>query len=169
MSMAKITTLIPIAALAFLVYQQYPVWKNSFEQIGQKVSVYSFSNLEGENIEPNAEKRIYMFWTTWCGPCHVQMKIFDAAIKKGLFSAENFYAISLGEDSSVVKRFAQNNPLNFPLYVDSIGLARHRFSIYATPSIIFVNEKNEIERFSSGLSPLSAFQANNFLSQNIKD
>ena len=81
--------------LGFLIFKQYPLWKNSYRQQGKVISKpYYFKELSEEMINPKSQNRVYMFWATWCGPCHVQMELIEQAIKNGLVSKVGFYAIS---------------------------------------------------------------------------
>ena len=152
--------LLTVLLFLFILRSQWPVIQNSYQQTGKTIRPTSLKNLKGKTVELTFEdKKVFIFWATWCGPCHLQMKIIDNSILSDSVKREKIIAISLGENLHTVKKFLEKNPLPFKVLVDENQLSWKYFNVKATPSLAIVGKKGKIEYFTSGLSPLFPFRA----------
>lgn len=145
-------------------YRQLPLWSHSNAQIGEDVVAFEVQTLNDElKLEPQDESaKIYIFWTTWCGPCHLQLAQFDKAVEFGQIDAKNIIAVSLDKSVDLVQAFAEEKKYNFKVVRATSKSSWVDLNIQATPSIAFVKNK-KIANFFTGLSPLSVFKAKSFL------
>ena len=154
--------------MAFFVYKQLPVLKHSFDQEGSLINSATAISLNGEKIQLPVlgEKRVYIFWTTWCAPCRAQFELFEKMLSDELLSSAKIIAVNLGEDIQVVEAYQHKNKLPMPVYLIPTGNAWKIFKVKATPSIVFVDEKANISYFTSGISPSAPLRAQSFLNNN---
>jgi cytochrome c biogenesis protein CcmG/thiol:disulfide interchange protein DsbE len=111
-------------------------------------------DLNGNPVEIfKDEKKIYLFWATWCGPCHLQMKIIKNSIEAGTITKEQVRAISMAENVQTVREYQNKENWPFEILVDDRTDSWQRLEIQGTPSIMFV-ENAVVTYFSTGISPL---------------
>lgn len=156
--------------MCLLIFKQAPLWMNSFNQEGKSLPLSQVLNLKGESetIPLKNQKAVYIFWATWCGPCHMQLSRFKKAVENGELPKEQIIAVSLGEDLETVRAFQSKEGYPFKVLVSPSNESWKRFNVQATPSIAYVDAKGDIETFSAGLSPLGVFKAKWFLGKSQK-
>ncbi|MBT4762409.1 MAG: TlpA family protein disulfide reductase [Bdellovibrionaceae bacterium] len=159
-----VSDILVVALFVFVVYRQGPTIYNSFKQQDQKLNSFEVYDLEGKAVQfPIAHKKmVYVFWATWCLPCHQQMKLFKSAIDDGELKKDQIVALSMGESLDTVNSYLQKNHLVFPVFVDPSGRSWGAFNVKATPSIAFVTEQGIVEYFTAGYSPLAIMRAKSF-------
>jgi thiol-disulfide isomerase/thioredoxin len=144
--------------LSILLFKVTQTSISSFKQEGIILTSLELQDIEGNSIIfPSEMKRnkdvVVIFWATWCGPCHAQMKIMDSLITDEE-AKKKIIAISLGEDLKTVKRFLKKSPLPFKVFVDTKRKGWQHFGISATPSMLILSKENKVSYFTSGISPL---------------
>jgi len=131
------------------------------------VAAPEYKNLvDGKNISLEAMKgQVIMvdFWATWCGPCRKEIpgfiELYDEYKDKGV----NIVGISTDDGEAVVKRFIEQQKINYPIimytrelvieYSNAIGQP-----IRAIPTTIIVNQKGEVAAVHVGAKPKSVFK-----------
>lgn len=151
--------------ISLLIFKQAPLWMNSFKQEGKRFTVSEVLSIYGEKeLIPLKDKRaVYIFWATWCGPCHMQLSRFKKAVEKGELPKDQIIAVNLGETLNLVKDFQEKESYPFKIVIASSNNSWQDFNVQATPSTAYVNEEGLIETFTAGLSPLAVFRAKQFL------
>ena len=154
-----------LALLIFVLVKQVPLWLHSNEQMGAEFSKIKAVDLDGETISLPLEKRkaVYIFWATWCGPCHIQLAQFEKSVSDGSLNQNQIIAVSLDESTEALRAFIKEKAYSFSVVQVATGQSWTDLNVQATPTIIFVNEKGRVHNFFTGLSPLSVFKAKNFL------
>jgi len=147
-----------------VAYKQVPLWMHSNEQIGKNLVSFEALDLSGERIELPSDdtKNIYVFWATWCGPCHIQLAQFDRAVKSGDLNSDVVVAVSLDKSQEDFKKFLIEKKYTFKVVRSSSDQSWIDLNIRATPTIAFVENKKVIN-FFTGISPLSVYKAKSFL------
>jgi len=112
-------------------------------QAGNRAPDFQLFNLEGEAISLSGLRGnpvALNFWASWCRPCVSEMpylqEIYEEYSDKGLI----LLAINMGESSSKVERFMQNNNLSFPVLLDVGGVVAQQYSILNIPTTFFIDE-----------------------------
>lgn len=104
------------------------------------------------NLHATQEKPLLLhFWATWCGVCAVEQPFIKSF-------AEDYtvvsVALSSGSDEEI-RRYAQENDMQFPIISDPDGSISKQFGVFAVPSNLFINRKLEIQYTDRGLiSPI---------------
>lgn len=109
--------------------------------------------LLNENSNPNLSLnlKVYYFWATWCSVCesNLAMNKFSYTYLRKL----GFEFISVEEGSNgekFTKEYIEKNQIPFPVYLSTKEfLAKNQIEAY--PTTFFVNQKNEIAFFDTGM------------------
>jgi len=152
----------------FLLYMKTPVILNSFNNKGKVLKSISVINLNGEKqiFPKDNEKEVFIFWTTWCKPCHVQLSLFKKAINNNIISNVNITAVNLGENLNQVQNFVKEKDYPFKVVISQSLNSWQELGVVATPSIAYKNKTGKIESFNSGLSPLAIYKTKRHLRKN---
>jgi cytochrome c biogenesis protein CcmG, thiol:disulfide interchange protein DsbE len=113
--------------------------------------------------ESDSEKRVMVFWATWCGPCTVELNRLQKMINQGKIKAGSVLAISSQDSLSVLQEVSKERGYTFLLGLDERGEASELLNVKATPTILFKGDRGEITWMSSGLSPSLEFRVGRFL------
>lgn len=151
-----------ILIAGYVVYQQFPVWQNNFQQKNrfiptQKVFSYKTKNLI-DFPSPN-ERVMAIFWASWCGPCKIEMNRLKKSVEAGSIPQNVIFAINPFESDSEIKKFLQNN--HYPFQFIESSLSRE-LQIAVTPTTIFF-DKGVIESMRSGMGLWGIWEAELFL------
>jgi len=107
----------------------------------------TFDDLKGKVVFLN-------FWATWCAPCRREIPDFISFQEK--YGGDDFTIIGVSLDEEgfeVVKPYAEEMGINYPLVVDEYGLGDELGGIFAVPTTYFVNEKGDIVGRKIGYFP----------------
>jgi len=132
--------LIFVCLFGTMLFKQTPMLINSYKKKGTDFPIVEVISLKREKTELplSNQKAVYIFWATWCSPCHLQLKLFKKAVDDQKISASNVVAVW------------------------------SELGVVATPSIAYVDKYGKIKSFSAGFSPLAVYKAANFLEQKLQ-
>ncbi len=159
------STLLCLLLVGFVIAKKKPIWLNSYKQKGADFNSVVVTNLNGntEKLPQLGKNAVYIFWATWCKPCHLQLNMFKKSVESGELSGNSIIAVNLGEPVEVVRSFQKKQSYPFKVVMTPPGVAWHHFNVMVTPTIAYVSKSGKINEFSSGLSPLAVFQSKKFL------
>ena len=102
---------------------------------GQSVSL---SGLQGNPVMLN-------FWATWCGPCRAEMPFIQEVYEDEEWREQGLVilAVNVGESSSTVQSFIEDNGLFFPVLLDKSKKVTRDYNISGIPTTFFI-DKNGI-------------------------
>ncbi|AJC86682.1 TlpA family protein disulfide reductase [Campylobacter sp. RM16704] len=119
---------------------------------GRKIFIKSSE--QGFNFDDNSKAKLFVFFTTWCIPCKVeiphlnnlQMKYQDRFEVIALFLEEN-------KDQEIIN-FIQENKMNFPVALGENNFVFSKIlSISAIPTMVLFNTRGEKIKEYLGLIP----------------
>jgi phosphatidylglycerol:prolipoprotein diacylglycerol transferase len=109
-------------------------------------------DLQGQAVRLSAQRgkvAFVNFWATWCPPCRMEMPAMEALSKK--FAAEDFVMLAISEDDGgapVVKKFADDMKLTFPILVSPTGEIGRSYGISGYPETFLIDrEGKQVARF----------------------
>ncbi|MCG8428920.1 MAG: TlpA family protein disulfide reductase [Chromatiales bacterium] len=80
------------------------------------------------------------FWATWCPPCRAEMPSMERMMETWKHAPLSLIAIAMGQNEKQVRRFADENPLSFPLLPDPDGKVSEAFGVDGLPTTYIANE-----------------------------
>lgn len=139
---------------ATLIFKKAPTVYNNYISENSKLETTAIRRLSGDEIlVPNIKQnKVILFWATWCGVCHVEMRKLNEMISRGDLKPEDLIAISLDENREDVINFVEKENYQFLIAHDFDGSLARKFKISATPTIMFINKNSKIDWASTGMS-----------------
>jgi thiol-disulfide isomerase/thioredoxin len=96
------------------------------------------------------------FWATWCGPCRIEMPLFEQTIAKYKGDAEVvFFAVNTDEDREVVSPFLKGQKYKLPVvYADYLD---EHYAIRAIPTTIVLDRRGQVSFRQQGFNSREDF------------
>ena len=109
---------------------------------GQKVSL---SELRGRPVVLN-------FWASWCGPCRMEMPVFQEVYTDEMWRAGGLVilAVNLGESPELVQEFVDFYGLTFPILLDPRSRVGMIYNAAALPTTYFIDNDGIIRSIKRG-------------------
>jgi peroxiredoxin len=82
-------------------------------------------------------------WATWCGPCRTELPDFRSLHQKFARQGLVILAVS-GEERSILKKFAAENDMRFPILEDPADQVKGRFLVSGVPQSFVYNRSGKI-------------------------
>ena len=125
-------------------------------KLGDSAPNFSLSSLQGNPIEldrTTTDNKLVLvnFWATWCGPCRLEMPMFEKIYVERKERGFELLAISVKEDPKVVQEYLDKHPVSFPVLLDPDGTVAEQYGVRAFPTTFQVNTDGKVERVIEGL------------------
>lgn len=153
------------ALLLFLVAQRLPAILDNYDKEGEKVQNFEYELLSGvrSNLYSIEGKKILVFWASWCPPCKVEIMRLNKAIAKGELDRHKVFFVNIGESKKQILKYFRENKINLITIMDKDSSISKTLNIQGTPTVLHIDENNEIDHVATGVSPLLIFRASRFL------
>jgi peroxiredoxin len=120
---------------------------------GNTAPDFELSDLNGNPVrlsDFSGRPVLINFWSTWCGPCEVEMPIIEAAFQAHQKDGLAVLAIAVDDNPDAVRRFFDERGLTFhPLLDDGIG--SRTYQVFGLPTSYFVAADGKIAAVHMGL------------------
>jgi len=119
---------------------------------------FSFTDMLGNrmsNAELSGKITLVNFWATWCGPCIIEIP--DLVVLYDEWQDRPFEIIGVSMDDEgfdMVKPFAEDLAINYPIVLDDGTFAEQFGGVYGLPTTFLVDENGKITDRFIGLFPL---------------
>jgi thiol-disulfide isomerase/thioredoxin len=90
------------------------------------------------------------FWATWCKPCRQEMPRFVEAYDEHANAGLVVVAVNLQEGTGIVRPFAEDYGMDFPIVVDRDGEVGDRYRLLGLPSTYFIDREGVIRSVFTG-------------------
>lgn len=119
----------------------------------------TLETMDGQSLDLAAQEgRVLLinFWATWCAPC--RKEIPDLKKLHSDLNAEGLTVIGVALDqdgAEVVKPFADQLDINYPIVIDSEGSTESEFGpVYGLPTTVVVDPNGQITKRVIGIFPV---------------
>lgn len=116
---------------------------------------FTLPTLEGGTFdlsEHRGEVVVLNFWATWCGPCRIEIPDFVRLQEELGDEGVQFVGVSLDEAGfEVVRPFAEEFGINYPLVVDDGALAEQYGGVYGLPTTFIIDREGRVRRAVPGM------------------
>ena len=117
-------------------------------KVGFKAPAFTVRNLKGQRVQLADHKGkvvILNLWTTWCGPCRVEMPGMENLYRRYRSQGLEILAVSLDKGSSgKIQTFADEYRLSFPVLLDSDGQVERRYHNLTIPTTFVIDKKGMV-------------------------
>lgn len=138
--------------------------------VGSMAPDFSLQTINGESrslAEQRGKIVVMNFWATWCGPCEIEMPMFESFYETKPEQVE-IIAVNYDEPPGKVRAYADRLNLDFPILLDPGGSIQELYRVRAYPTTFFVDQSGFIrfhhigilsqDKFASYLDRLGAVQ-----------
>ena len=164
MNKKKLFNTIFFVLAVYAVYLKLPSIISHFKFQDQKAPDFKVKLLSNKEVDLNKLQRkvVLVFWATWCGPCEVELKRVNEMIQIKKLQPDDVLAISMGENIEVVQKTVKEKNYLFNVGTDADEKISHLYKVSATPTVIFIDEKQTINWMTAGISPTLEFRITSF-------
>jgi len=141
--------LIPILLFSFFssVADEPPVYNFKLKNLQNKT--VSYNELKGEELT------VIDFWATWCKPCINSIPKFVEMFDE--FESEGVQFIGISVDGprnlNKVNPFVKSLGVDYPILTDLDNEVMNRLGVRAIPSLLIVDNEDDIVFFHEGYAP----------------
>ncbi|HUF52998.1 MAG TPA: TlpA disulfide reductase family protein [Dehalococcoidia bacterium] len=107
---------------------------------GQEVRL---SGLRGKAVVIN-------FWATWCKPCRQEIPQLIAAYNRYRGDGLEILGVNLQEAKSIIKPFAEDYGMNFPIPIDRTGAVANEYRLLGVPTTYFIDRQGIVRSAFTG-------------------
>ncbi len=122
---------------------------------GPSAPDFTLTRLNGESFqlsEHRGEVVVLNVWATWCAPCRDEIPGFVELQREYRSRGVQFVGLSVDEGGrAAVRRFAQEQPLNYPQVASQTVASRKYGQTTAIPRTFVIDKRGRIRYTHSGL------------------
>ncbi len=93
------------------------------------------------------------FWATWCGPCRVELPIYQGVFEKYKDKGVEFLAVSVDDSRDEAEEYVKDEEYSFPVAHDEDGALQRSFRINGIPTIVVIGPCGRINWVHRGFNP----------------
>ena len=128
--------------------------EEAIDLVGQPLPAIELLQLDGSRmkLKPAEDKlaTVLIFWATWCTPSTAEMPKVTGFVKDTASQGIAFYAVNVGEDLSLVRRFATKHDFTSAVVCDPTGTASHAFRLGELPAVVIIDRQGKIRSVMHG-------------------
>ncbi len=129
--------------------------------IGDLAPDFELQTLDGDTLKLSdlrGQIVILNFWASWCLPCLKEMPIFVESYAQHGDEGMTVFAVNIGEKTDVVRDFAEDFGMTFPVGLDTDETVMQGYQIFGLPTTFFINRQGVIDYVVAGALRESDYQ-----------
>lgn len=147
LAVALLLGVVAVGAIALLRY--LPTGVQGVE-VGDRAPAYSAPDLSGQEVsfkDHLGEVVLVNVWTTWCGPCRVEMPSIQSSYER--FRARGFTVLAVSVDAGLghrqeVSEFVSEHGLGFLVLLDPENRITEMLRTFVVPETLVLNREGRI-------------------------
>jgi len=149
--------LVPESSVNNADQKRVPAIDLSFEDMGG--NAHKLSDFKGKVIILNIRAR-------GCSACQYESKFLKSFYSK-IESNANIKLVSIfeGESRGVIARYMKTTDINYPVYVDQLGLSAYKYRVNAVPTSFIIDKQFRVVTMVRGALDWSSDEVVKFLNQ----
>jgi cytochrome c biogenesis protein CcmG/thiol:disulfide interchange protein DsbE len=122
---------------------------------GKLAPAFELESLAGETVslaDYRGHPVMLNFWATWCGPCQMEMPVFEWLARNPDWQAEDIVilAVNQGESPALVSQFVDVFGITFPVLLDADYAVSIAYNIRGLPTTFFIDKDGIIREIKIG-------------------
>jgi peroxiredoxin len=101
------------------------------------------------------------YWATWCGPCKIEIPIFNKLYAQYKNKGLVILGVSIDDDAPTLKEFVKRTPMDYPvlLAADQEDVLEAAGPVYGYPTSFFIDRSGAICGRHEGIGTKESFEA----------
>ena len=95
-------------------------------------------------IDYRGKPLILNFWATWCPPCREEMPSMQRAYEALKVDGIALVAINVGEDVDTIDQFMEDEPVDFPLPMDTDAKVAQSYPMKGLPASFVIDPQGRL-------------------------
>ncbi|MGG3989874.1 thiol-disulfide oxidoreductase ResA [Bacillus smithii] len=148
-----IILLILAAAVGYTLYANLTRDEKGSVQKGDQAPDFVLKDLHGKEhkLSDYKGKGVFLnFWGTWCEPCKKEMPDLEKVGKEYKSKGVEILAVNVGEPDLVVKKFAEQYHLTFPIMIDGNKEVLRAYGVDPLPTTFLIDSKGRVKEVIIG-------------------
>ncbi|WCN38824.1 TlpA family protein disulfide reductase [Aneurinibacillus uraniidurans] len=160
MKKALVALTVILALLSYTLYTQQKTLRSPQKEFRAAVGYYApdftLMDASGHALRLSSIKKpvLLSFWTSWCGPCHIEtpqlIRLYKAYQGKFEIVAVN---VTLNDKKQNARTFADFFGVPYPVVFDEKGDVTELYHVQGYPTNVFIDEHGKITRIETGVLP----------------
>ena len=122
---------------------------------GSEAPDFQLEDLDGQEVslsEFRGRPVVLNFWASWCGPCRLEMPVFQEVYTDEMWKAGGLVilAVNLGESPELVQEFVDYYGLTFPILLDPRSRVGMIYNAANLPTTYFIDNSGIIRSIKRG-------------------
>lgn len=122
-------------------------------RIGYPAPAFTLNNLDGKQVKLSdfqGQTVFLNFFASWCPPCRAEMPDILATYEENKLKGVVVVGVDLQEEAQIVRDYAGNVGLTFPIVLDRTGQTSALYRITAIPTSFFIDRDGVIREMQIG-------------------
>jgi peroxiredoxin len=148
-----IILLILASAVGYTLYANLTKDEKGSVQKGDRAPDFVLKDLNGKEhkLSDYKGKGVFLnFWGSWCEPCKKEMPAIEKVGKEFKSKGVKILAVNVGEPDLIVKKFAEQYRLTFPIMIDNNKEVLRAYGVDPLPTTFLIDSKGRVKEVIIG-------------------
>lgn len=134
-----------VSALVFALYSSLK--SDEVVKVGDKAPNFELASIDGKEVKLSdlrGKTVVLNFWASWCIPCKTEMPALVKKYKEYKDKGVEVLGVNIAESDIVVKQFADQTNIKFPLMLDPDREITKLYNIGPIPTTFFIDKDGRV-------------------------